>query len=247
MIQSDESAMNLQRDGDWIIYKTDDQKVFYYNDKTNQFQWNSPFEAESREVEEVQAVTDLQTLADIPEESNTSSDQQGYTQQDVVSDYTGAVEQALNQPLELPDFVLASDWRPYLDQDSGVTFWYNHATEQSQWESPFEGYEYGSETEQTQQLPLETTANSANSEVVITNLDQGSEEIKTETLLANSEIDIAKQSETEPSAETKEVAITETEVVTNSQSSNPHAADSKPAEQQDLPTEPSQEVKSQAE
>lgn len=123
--------MNLQREGDWIIYKTEDNRTFYYNDKSNQFQWTSPFDDDEQKEDVVVVNDDNANLLNEPNEG-------AYTQDDTVQAYSEAVDQVLLDKVDLPDYILASDWRPYVDQDSGVTYWYNYKTEESQWSSPFE-------------------------------------------------------------------------------------------------------------
>lgn len=36
------SSMRLKREGDWVEYTLPDGNVFYYNDKSNEFQWQRP-------------------------------------------------------------------------------------------------------------------------------------------------------------------------------------------------------------
>ncbi len=105
-------SMRLRREGDWILYTAEEGKTFYYNEKTGDFQWTNPFQ---NEVED-----HLHGYAH-------------HNYQETQNDFYPMVNHH-----DLPDYVLSSDWRPYLDDNSGLVYWYNHSTKVSQWESPFE-------------------------------------------------------------------------------------------------------------
>lgn len=106
-------SMKLRREGEWILYTAEEGKTFYYNDKTGDFQWTNPFH---HEIED---------------------HLHGYAHH-----YNQNGGETADYPLvnhhELPEYVLSSDWRPYLDDSSGLVYWYNHTTKLSQWESPFD-------------------------------------------------------------------------------------------------------------
>lgn len=113
-------SMKLRREGDWILYTAEEGKTFYYNEKTGDFQWTNPFQ---NEVED--------HLRGYGHHQGHHHHYQDY--QETQNDTYPMVNHH-----DLPDFVLASDWRPYLDENSGLVYWYNHTSKVSQWESPFE-------------------------------------------------------------------------------------------------------------
>lgn len=96
------SSMRLKREGDWIQYTLPDGNVFYYNDKSNEFQWERPDQLSSRAVSE-----------DWPEEG--------------LEDDTAETADAIQ-----------GDWGAFKDPSTGLVFWYNHVTGESQWEPPDE-------------------------------------------------------------------------------------------------------------
>lgn len=52
--------MRLKREGDWIEYTLPDGKIFYYNEKSNDFQWERPDQLRESSSEHHDADTDGQ-------------------------------------------------------------------------------------------------------------------------------------------------------------------------------------------
>lgn len=96
------SSMRLKREGDWIQYTLPDGNVFYYNDKSNEFQWQRPDQLSPRVVSE------------------------------------GSPEEGLEDGTAETADATHGDWGAFKDPSTGLVFWYNHVTGDSQWEPPDE-------------------------------------------------------------------------------------------------------------
>ncbi|CAM9105904.1 unnamed protein product [Choristocarpus tenellus] len=105
------ASMRLRREGEWIQYTLPDGNVFYYNDTTNNFQWERP--------SELGPATDPAIGLGLLDEF------EGKPQEDTPGD-TGS-------------------WGAFKDPATGMIFWYNHETGQSQWEPPEEIVDVGEE------------------------------------------------------------------------------------------------------
>lgn len=95
------SSMRLKRDGDWIEYTLPDGNVFYYNENTNDFQWQRPDQLSPRG------------------ESEERTDEGGLENDTAETLVTGA-----------------GDWGAFQDPSTGLVFWYNQITGESQWDRP---------------------------------------------------------------------------------------------------------------
>lgn len=95
------SSMRLRREGDWIEYTLPDGNVFYYNDSTNDFQWQRPDQL-------------------LP-----SAESEGGTDEGNFGDDAGQILAAGN-----------GDWGAFQDASTGLIFWYNEVTGESQWDPP---------------------------------------------------------------------------------------------------------------
>ncbi|CAM9456155.1 unnamed protein product [Hapterophycus canaliculatus] len=93
-------SMRLKRHGEWIEYTLPDGNVFYYNDQSNEFQWERPDDLSSRPLSP--------KLAD-EEDCPTSNP---------------GIDASIG------------DWTAFKDPSTGLVFWYNHVTDESQWETP---------------------------------------------------------------------------------------------------------------
>lgn len=104
-------SMRLRREGDWIHYITERGRDFFYHETTGAFSWENP---------------NTPVVLDRVNEDDSNGGGGG-----LVSTRSNHTDGNSNSNSNSP-------WRPYLDETSGVIFWYNHETAVSQWESPFE-------------------------------------------------------------------------------------------------------------
>lgn len=101
------ASMRLKRQGEWIEYTLPDGNIFYYNDQSNEFQWERP--------------DDLSSCAPSAE-------------------WAGAKERPASG-LDIDASI--GDWTAFKDPSTGLVFWYNHVTDESQWEPPEDDTEAG--------------------------------------------------------------------------------------------------------
>jgi hypothetical protein len=106
-------SMRLKREGDWIQYRTEGGKTFYYNEKTCSFQWEDPF-----------TTNDAKSKISVHPSSSDDHDDRRIKKE------TAPFRPQIKEQ--------QTSWTPYVDESTGHTFWYNHATKVSQWENPFE-------------------------------------------------------------------------------------------------------------
>ncbi|CAM9091039.1 unnamed protein product [Phaeothamnion confervicola] len=110
------ASMRLRRKGDWLEYTVKEGKTFYFNDKTNAFQWERP----SGEPKAV-AVADPGRDPGRSANSGGSGGGGSGTGGGGGADGTAAG---------------GSNWVAYKDPASGLVFWYSHVTGESRWEPP---------------------------------------------------------------------------------------------------------------
>jgi hypothetical protein len=120
--------MRLKREGDWIQYRTEGGKTFYYNEKNCSFQWEDPFITQKAKSK-------------ISVQPSSSNEDEGSNR---------FLDNPQQQPQqERPQYrEEQTEWAPYVDETTGHTFWYNHVTKVSQWENPFEALTYPSPANQ---------------------------------------------------------------------------------------------------
>ncbi|CAM9133561.1 unnamed protein product, partial [Discosporangium mesarthrocarpum] len=93
------SSMRLKREGEWLQYTLPDGNVFYYNDTTNEFQWERP--AELSPLADPEPWNELNSLGNVSEDREDGN-----------------------------------GWGAFKDPNTGLVFWYNYKTGESQWEPP---------------------------------------------------------------------------------------------------------------
>ena len=104
--------MRLKRvDEQWLQYVTEAGRTFYYNERSGSFQWQHP-------------------KTHPGEQKDGSGGIGGSSSASSVSSTKGL---NVSAPTDL-----SSDWQPYTDEQSGAVFWYNSATQVSQWHPPWD-------------------------------------------------------------------------------------------------------------
>lgn len=122
--------MRLTKVGDWIKYVTESGKTFYYNQVTNDFQWDDP--TGTGHVRSERQRTTADNEAEIIAVNNLDTNYHD-------NNSSGKKSESSNSRKET---AAAGDnnnpWRPYLDAETDTIFWYNSVTQVSQWECPFD-------------------------------------------------------------------------------------------------------------
>lgn len=100
--------MRLKREGDWIEYTLPDGNVFYYNEKSNDFQWERPDQV-----------------------GESSSERHGHSND---ADTDGKPD--AHDGVGADASPIVGDWAAFQDPSTGLVFWYNQVSGESRWEPP---------------------------------------------------------------------------------------------------------------
>jgi hypothetical protein len=140
-------SLRLQRWGSWIAYEDQDDsaKVYWYNHTTNEGQWERPesvaklMEAgDSKRTLSSKASMRLKRMGDWIQYMTESNNTFYYNEKTGEFQWASPNDSAAGPAAAAEaDPTKSSDWKPYKDPDSGGIFWYNTATQVSQWDCPF--------------------------------------------------------------------------------------------------------------
>lgn len=141
-------SLRLRHLGDWIVYEDDRaQTVIWYNHVARTSQLETPSEVREASIEhDEQAPMRLRKDGDwieytLPDDSvfyyNENTNDFRWQQPDeLLSTASDEGPRAQSIKISGPIGREAGDWRAFKDPSTGLTFWHNPTTKESQWEPP---------------------------------------------------------------------------------------------------------------
>ena len=135
------SSMRIKKIGVWIQYTGGMGKTFYFNEKTFEFQWETP---ENMGFDEPPDKKKLKKNEDRVEKGKTKKTNNGPPPSKKNSNQGNNNNNAKNKnknkelmaSLEQDKANILAMWKTYRDPETNMTFFYNEVTQESLWEPP---------------------------------------------------------------------------------------------------------------